>query len=80
MYYQPQPANYNQRQQYHHDRTTQQAPYITDYDKEDVEKCGVTHSGIPSPEIKQLPIIPLGGVPYYRKKTPTVSSGDSLKT
>ena len=30
-YYQNQPADYNQRQNYHHDRTTQQAPYRTGY-------------------------------------------------
>ena len=31
FYYQPQTANYNQRQHYFCDRTTQQAPYITYY-------------------------------------------------
>ena len=45
-----------------------------------MENCGVTHSGIPSPDIKQLLIIPLGNLPYYRKKTPTVSSGNPLNT
>ena len=34
LYYQPQSlANYNQLQQYCHHRTTQRAPYRTDYDK-----------------------------------------------
>ena len=33
-YYQPQPStNYNQRQQYFHNRKTQQTPYRIDYDK-----------------------------------------------
>ena len=32
FYYQP--ANYNQRQQYFHDRTSQQAPYKTYHDRE----------------------------------------------
>ena len=32
-YYQHQPANHNQRQQYHHDITTQQDPYKTGYYK-----------------------------------------------
>ena len=77
----PQPsANYNQRQQCRHHRKTQQAPYRTDYDKEKVDKRGVTYSGIPSPDIKQWPIIPLVNVPYYRNINPTVSSGTSLKT
>ena len=45
-----------------------------------MNKHGVTHSGIPSSEIKQLPIIPLGNVHNYSKKTQTVSYGDYLKT
>ena len=44
-----------------------------------MDKRGVTHSGITSPEIKQLTIIPLVNVPYYRKKNPTVSSDSSLE-
>ena len=65
-YYQPQtPAYYNQGQQYFHCRTTQQAPYRTDYYIEKLDKRGFNHSGIPSPDIKQLPIIPLGNVPNY---------------
>ena len=44
-----------------------------------MDKCGVTHSGIPSHEIK-ITMIPLGNVPYYREKNPTVSSGTDLKT
>ena len=32
-YYQPQPDNYNQRQQYFHHRIIQQSTYRTDYDK-----------------------------------------------
>ena len=58
-YYQPQPpTGYNQRQHYNHHRTTKQAPYRIDQDKEKVDKRGVTNSGIKSPDIKQLPIIP----------------------
>ena len=65
-YYQPQPPDdYNQRQQYLHHITKQQASYITDYDKGKVDKCGCTNSGIPSPDINQLPIIPLINVPKY---------------
>ena len=51
-YYQPQPDTYNQRQRYHHDIITQQDPYITDYDRDNVVKHGNIHSGIPSPDIK----------------------------
>ena len=54
--------------------------FRTDYDKENVGKRGVNQSGIPSPNIKSLPIIPLGNVPNYSKKNPTFYSGTSLKT
>ena len=43
-------------------------------------KRGSIPSGIPSPEIKQLPIIPFGNDPHYRKKIPTVSYGTPSKT
>ena len=66
-YYQPQPAICNQRQRYRHDRTKQQAPFITDYDREKWKNV-VFHSGISSPDIKQSPIIPLGNEPYYINK------------
>ena len=53
LYYQPQPsADYNQRQQYCHYKTTQQYPYRTDYEKNKKDKCCVTKSGIPSSDIK----------------------------
>ena len=78
--HQPHTANYNQRQLYHHGITTQQALYINDYYKAEVEKCGIIHGEIPSPDKKKLPKVPLGNVPYYRKKNPTGSSGNSLKT
>ena len=45
-----------------------------------MEKRAISNSGIPSPDKKQLPIIPLGNEPYHRKKNPTVSSGDYLMT
>ena len=45
-----------------------------------VEKRGIIHSGIPSPDIKKLPMIPLDNAPYYRKKNPNVASGTSSKT
>ena len=45
-----------------------------------MDKCGVNHSGITSHDIKKSTMIPLGNVPYYRKKNPTVSSGTYLKT
>ena len=45
-----------------------------------MDKSAVTHSGIPSPDIKQLLIIPLGNVTNDSKKNPTVSSGTYLKT
>ena len=77
--YQAQPASYNQRPHYLHYRTTQQAPYRTYYYREKVGKCGIIHSGIPSPYIKQLPNIPLVNILYYRREKPTVSSGTSLK-
>ena len=44
-----------------------------------VEKRGIINSGIPSPDMKLLEIIPLGNEPQYRNKNPTVSSGDSLR-
>ena len=80
MYYQPQLANYNQCQRYPCDITTKQAPYRTDYDRGEVEKRGIIHSLIPSPDKNQLSIIPLYIKPYYSKITPTIYSGDSLKT
>ena len=49
-YYQP--ANYNQRQQYFHDKTTKQVPYRTDYDRGKLVKRGNIHSVIPTPYIK----------------------------
>ena len=71
-YYQPQPpANYNQRHQYLNHRTTQRAPYTNYYYKEKVDKCGVTKGGIPSSDIKQLPIIPLISLHNFINKTPT---------
>ena len=45
-----------------------------------MDKHGFTNSGIPSPDIKQCSIIPLGNVPNYSKKNTTVSSDTSLKT
>ena len=55
-----QPTDYNQRQQYRHDITTKQFSYRTDYDRGEVEKYGIIHSGIPTPYIKQVPFIPFG--------------------
>ena len=43
-------------------------------------KRGIIHSGIPSPDMKQFPIVPLGNEPHYRNKTPTSSPYTSLKT
>ena len=43
-------------------------------------KIGVTQSGIHESDMEQLPIIPLGNVPIYTNKNPTVSSVSSLKT
>ena len=45
-----------------------------------MEKCGVTHIVIPSPDMRQLPIIPLDNVHYFRKKNLTIYSCTSLKT
>ena len=45
-----------------------------------MNKRGVTQIGIPSSDIKQLPIVILGNVPNYSKKNPTIYSGTSLKT
>ena len=59
-HYQPQPATYNQHQQYIHYIITQQDPSRTVCDRDKVGKCGNIRSGIPSPDIKKLPIIPLG--------------------
>ena len=42
-------------------------------------KHGVTQSGIPSPDIKRLPIVPLRNVQNFSKKNPTVSSGNYLE-
>ena len=53
LYYQP--ANYNQRQHYHIYRTTKQVPYRTDYGQG--ENCGINNV-IPTPDMKQVPVIP----------------------
>ena len=45
-----------------------------------MDKRGYNQSGIPSPDIKQSPIIPLGNVPNYSKKNPTYSYGNYLNT
>ena len=66
-YYQPQLANYNQRQKYIHDRRTQQAPSRNDYDRDKVVKHGNINNGIPPPDQK-IPIIPLGNDSYARRK------------
>ena len=80
-YYQPQTiVNYNHLQQHHHHKTTQQATYRIYYGIVKVDKCGVTQSGIPSPDTKTLPIITLIYAPKYIIKYPTVSSHTSLKT
>ena len=54
-----QPDYYNQLQQYRHDRTTKQDPYISDYDNKKWENCS-NHSGIRTPDMKEVPIIPIG--------------------
>ena len=43
-------------------------------------KRGSIRSGIPSPSIMQLPIIPFGNEHQYSNKTPTVYFGNYLKT
>ena len=45
-----------------------------------MDKRGVTQSGIPSSDIKQLPIIPMSNLQNYSTKKPTVSYGYSLRT
>ena len=81
LYYQPQPpAYYNQHRQYRHHITKQQYPYRTDYDKEKQDKHGLAYIVIPSPDIKQLPIITLVNVPNYSEKIPIVYSCTSLNT
>ena len=50
-----------------------------DYDREKVGQRGNDHNVIPSPDIKQLPMIPFVNAQKYRKKTPTVSSGYFLE-
>ena len=40
---------------------------------------GSIHSGTPTPEIKQVPVIPFGDEQKYRGGNPTFSSGSSLK-
>ena len=77
-YYQPQPATYNQRQQYCQDIMIQQARSKNYYNREKVGNHGNIHSRIPTPE--KVPIIPLGKSYYARKKDPTDSSTNSLKT
>ena len=77
-YYQPQPATYNQRPQYHNDRRTQQYTSRNDFCKEKVGKHGNIHSGITTPE--KNPHITLGNDSYARKKTPTDSSVTYLRT
>ena len=44
-----------------------------------MDKRGLTHCVISSPDIKKSPIIPLVNVPNYIKKNTTVSSINSSK-
>ena len=47
MYYQPQPAKFNQHKHYFQGRGTQQACYKYYYDRYQMGKRGNIHSGIP---------------------------------
>ena len=73
-YYQPKLASYSQRQQYCQDRIIQQDRSKNGYDRDKMGKHGNIHSGIPTPDQKQLPIISLRNNSYARKKNPTDSS------
>ena len=67
-YYHPQPVIQNHRQQYLNYRRIQQASYKNDYDRDKGVVHGMIFSGIPKPEKKSTPIIPLEKDYYYRKK------------
>ena len=51
-FYQPQPATYNQRQQYRQDRRTKPAHSKKYFDRDKVGKHGNINSGIPTPDLK----------------------------
>ena len=44
------------------------------------EKYFIIHSGIPTPDIEQAPVIPFGNKQQYRGVITTFSSSNSLKT
>ena len=67
-YYQPQPTTCNQRQQYHHYRITQQAPFINDYDKGKVVKHGNINIGIPTLD-KKYPLFHWEMILMQERKT-----------
>ena len=62
-YYQPDP--YDRRQQYPHDRTARNVPSRNMHDKGKVDNQSSTHSGIPTPYIKHVPVITLGTEHQY---------------
>ena len=68
MYYQPQPAVQKYRQQYRHDRKIQQDYYQDEYDRYKGVSHGIIHSGIPTLEKQETPIIKLEKDSYSRKK------------
>ena len=57
-YYQP--DTYDRRQRYPNDITAQNVPSRNMHDKGKVDNQSSTHSGIPTPYIKHVPVITLG--------------------
>ena len=80
MCYKPQPATYNQFQQYCKERITQQDRSKNDYDRDKVVKLGNIHSGINTPNKTKVPIIQLGNNYYTIEKNPNDSSLTSIRT
>ena len=62
------------------DRRTQQACSKNDYDRDKVGKHGNIHSGIPTPDKIKVPNISLRNNSYARKKNPTESYLNHLRT
>ena len=70
-----QPSQYNERQQYWHNITSQNASSFTTYESEKQEHHGNIHSGISTASIKYVPIIPHEYVQEIHMKNRFISSG-----
>ena len=63
LYYQPAP--YDERQQYRHDRTSHNVPSRNMHNRGKVENQSSINSGIPTPYIKHVPVVTLGTEHQY---------------